>query len=132
MMHTLRVINAITGEIGSGRLIPQIPDYTQSELMKFIYMNEVEIIAHKVMFGVRLRARDLSTSKGVFDTDLCAGDRLQDWEILLCWFLHKVKSNIELDLNPLKDIPPFTIIKPYFNDPDFVPQLVKYMQEHLN
>lgn len=120
MIPELNIADAIIAEIMAGRLDLCIPNLAEGELMKYNYMNEVEIVGYKVIFGVRLRARDFSTSESVFDIDLCAGSKLFDWEKLFVWFISKVKENINNGRYSLTGITPFTKVKPYFNDEEFM------------
>ena len=83
---------------------------------------EVNMAVHPVLFGWRVRG--WTKSSGFVEVDWCAGAAQQDIERLYS-ILYNILSHKEDDITALQDLPGSSKIKPYFNDNEFVVDLVK-------
>lgn len=77
----------------------------------------VNIAVYPVMFGWRVRG--WVTGENFCHIDWCAGDVQQDVERLYSILLN-VLSNRDESKDVLSDLPQASKVKPYFNDDDFV------------
>jgi len=85
---------------------------------------KIEMGIFPVMFGYRIRAGFVGN--GMYDLDWCGGDDQKQLELL-----YSIMKNILEARGNFRYIPPSSIIKPFFNDHDFVNRINELVSKPL-
>ena len=84
----------------------------------------IEMGIYLVMFGYRVRAGFVGN--GIYELDWCGGDEQTQLELL-----YSIMKNILEARGNFRYVPPSSVIKPFFNDHDFVYRINELVSKPL-